>query len=341
MEDLPVMSMVIVGEAWGEQEERERAPFVGPSGWHLTQMLAEAGIHRADCYLTNCFNLRPKPTNDIENLCQKEPSGKPSLKAGKYLRPEFFPELDRLYEEVRSRKPNLVLCLGGTATWAFTGNSAISKVRGTITQASQGVPGQKILPTYHPAAVLREWSLRHVTVLDFFKARREAEFPEVRRPKRTVYIEPSLSDIEWFINEHLINADQITFDIETAADQITCIGFAPSPSVALTIPFCDPRQPNGSFWKTPAEEQMAWELVRRILALPQPKVGQNGLYDIHFLWRGYGITVVNYADDTMLLHHSLQPECEKGLGFLGSVYTNEASWKLMRTRGKTTIKKDN
>jgi hypothetical protein len=39
----------------------------------------------------------------------------------------------------------------------------------------------------------------------------------------------------------------------------------------------------------------------------------------------------------MLLHHALQPESEKGLGFLGSVYTNEASWKLMRT---STIKRD-
>jgi hypothetical protein len=42
----------------------------------------------------------------------------------------------------------------------------------------------------------------------------------------------------------------------------------------------------------------------------------------------------------MLLHHALQPESEKSLGFLGSIYTGEASWKLMRQRGKTTIKRD-
>jgi len=33
----------------------------------------------------------------------------------------------------------------------------------------------------------------------------------------------------------------------------------------------------------------------------------------------------------MLLHHAMQPEMEKGLGFLGSLYTNEPSWKFMRT----------
>jgi hypothetical protein len=37
----------------------------------------------------------------------------------------------------------------------------------------------------------------------------------------------------------------------------------------------------------------------------------------------------------MLLHHALHPESEKGLGFLGSVYTNEASWKLMRGKSET------
>lgn len=333
--------IVIVGEAWGENEERERTPFVGASGYHLTQMLSEAGIHRADCYLTNCFNLRPRPTNAIENLCQKEKTNLPPMSKGAYLRPEFYPELERLYREIREHKPNLILALGGTATWAFTHTGGITKIRGTVTQATVGTPGVKLLPTYHPAAVLREWSLRHVTVMDFIKAKREAAYPEVIRPKRTIFIEPTLAEIEWFINEHLINADQITFDIETSGDQITCIGFAPSPSVALCIPFCDPRRENGSFWPTPEEEKMAWDAVRRILGLPQRKIGQNTLYDIHFLWRGYGISVVNYTEDTMLLHHSLQPECEKGLGFLGSVYTNEASWKLMRTRGKHTIKKDN
>jgi len=40
----------------------------------------------------------------------------------------------------------------------------------------------------------------------------------------------------------------------------------------------------------------------------------------------------------MLLHHALQPESLKGLGFLGSIYTDESNWKLMRK--STTIKRD-
>lgn len=46
----------------------------------------------------------------------------------------------------------------------------------------------------------------------------------------------------------------------------------------------------------------------------------------------------NAEHDTMLLHHALQPESLKGLGYLGSVYTDEQSWKQMRVR--TTIKRE-
>jgi len=42
----------------------------------------------------------------------------------------------------------------------------------------------------------------------------------------------------------------------------------------------------------------------------------------------------------MLLHHALQPESLKGLGYLGSIYTNEHNWKIMRDRVTKTIKRD-
>ena len=58
------------------------------------------------------------------------------------------------------------------------------------------------------------------------------------------------------------------------------------------------------------------------------------------LWRGYGISVLNAEDDTMLLSHSLHPEALKGLAYLGSIYTDEASWKL-EVRHSKTIKKEN
>ena len=334
------MNIALVGEAWGEAEERARAPFVGASGYELTRMLNEAGIHRADCYLTNVFNLRPRPSNDIENLCgPTKTGGFTALKAGKYVLPQYHNEIIRLHQELRNLKPNVCVLLGNTAAWALLGNSGISKIRGTV-RNSAVIPELKCLPTYHPAAILRQWDLRPVTVLDFIKAKRESAFPEVRRPERTIYIEPTLEEMEWYRHEFLDNARKISFDIETHGQQITCIGFAPDSMSGLVVPFFDGRSATGSYWPTAHDEERAWDYVRDVLNSDQPKVAQNGLYDINFLWRSYGIAVKNFEDETMLLHHALQPESEKSLGFLGSVYTDEASWKIMRQRGKTTIKRD-
>src|SRR6266705_1173379 len=236
--------IAIVGESWGAEEEIQRAPFVGTSGWELTKMLSEAGIHRADCFLTNCFNLRPPGGNDIENLCTSKSDGLVKLgplKAGKYIRHEYHSELRRLYDELENVRANVIIALGGTATWALLGHTGISKIRGTVVLSQRGSLIWKVLPTFHPAAILRDYSLRPVTVLDLAKAKRESDYPDIRRPERTVYIEPSLDDMEWYLENLLRHAPVISFDIETFGEQITCIGFAAGPTSAMVVPFRDLR----------------------------------------------------------------------------------------------------
>jgi uracil-DNA glycosylase len=149
-----VTNIVIVGEAWGEAEERARTPFVGAAGYELTRMLEEAGIRRADCFLTNVFNLRPGPKNDIETLCCNATGdrlqGWPALRAGKYIRAEYGSELERLYHEIGGVNPNLVIALGNTASWAVLRNAGISKIRGAV--ASSGIIGRSNLqnPSHLP-----------------------------------------------------------------------------------------------------------------------------------------------------------------------------------------------
>jgi len=336
--------IALVGEAWGEHEEAQRIPFVGPAGWQLNSMLKEAGIQRSECFLTNCFNLRPRPTNKIENLCATRKEVRhalPPLSSGKYIRDEFLPELDRLYRELTEINPNVVVCLGGTASWAILRDSRISKLRGAVAD-SPILAGQKCLPTFHPSYILQgSYEARHVTVLDLKKALRESEYPEIRRPQRTIYTEPLLKDLDWFYDAFIRGASRLAVDIETRQNRITCIGFAPATDVALVVPFEDLRKPQGLYWGAAEYEVAAWQWVRRTLDCPAEKVFQNGLYDIHRLWRTYGIPVRNAIHDTMLLHHALQPECPKALDFLGSVYTDEAAWKLgIRLKHKGTIKKE-
>lgn len=334
-------NIFILGEAWGENEERERQHFVGAAGYELTKLLDEAGIHRADCYLTNVFHLRP-PSNKIEAFCGPKTSalkGYPSLVKGKYIRAEFAPELTRLGDELLGVNPNLIIAFGNTATWALLGQAAISKHRGTTSLSTHTASGFKVLGTYHPAAVLRQWELRPVVVVDLMKAKRESEYADIRRPKRSIWIEPTIADLHEFYRQYIRGCGCLSVDIETAGNQITCIGFAPSRTLAIVIPIFDPRKLGRSYWVNDKLEREAWSFIRTVLSGPEPKLFQNGLYDIAFLWRAYGIKVINAVHDTMLLHHALQPESLKGLGFLASCYCDEGAWKQMRTK-TTTIKRE-
>ena len=335
--------IAIVGEAWGREEEKARAPFVGGSGYELTKMLKEAGIHRADCFLTNVFNLHP-PSNDLSFLCGPKVQaipGYPKLLRGRdkshnyytgdYVRRNFLPELERLSDELIEADPNIVVALGNTALWALTGKTTISKLRGATVLSTHCAAGFKVLPTYHPAAVLRQWNLRPIAVIDFQKSLRESEFGDIRRPIREIWIEPTLEDIYEFHRSFIEGVPLISVDIETSGRSITCLGIAPSRSRAIVIPFYSRKGLGRNYWSTAKLEREVWGYISELLGDPsQGKLFQNGMYDIAFLWRAMGIKVANAMEDTMLLHYSLQPESLKGLGFLGSVYTDEGSWKDMR-----------
>ena len=332
--------VALLGEAWGEVEEREQRAFAGPTGYLLNQMLQQAGLRRGDCYATNVFNRRP-PGNEIGAFCgPKETAidGYPALYKG-YIRKEFQPELTRLADELYDVNPNLVVAFGNTATWALLGKTSISRIRGTTQYSTHTIEGFKVLPTYHPAAIMRQWSLRAVTTLDLIKAKRESEHPEIRRPERYIWIEPTLEDIYEFEQRYIRSCERLAVDIETTGSVITCIGFAPAKDIAIVIPGLGAQRAGRAYWPSVAVERRVYQAIKNILQQPTPKVFQNGLYDIAFIWRAWGMKVYGAEDDTMLLHHALQPESLKSLGFLGSVYTDEGNWKSLRER-KTTIKRE-
>lgn len=333
--------IALVGEAWGSDEVREGKPFVGMSGIILNSMLREVGIVREHCLVTNVFNFQPPGSNDVKNLCGPKAEGipgKPALVKGKYALAKYAPELARLRAELAAARPNVVVALGATASWALCDTTGIRAHRGAPLWSSWA--GVKVLPTYHPAAVAREWTLRPIVLADLEKAKREASYPEIRRPSRDIYIEPSLDDLITFEYQFIRPSPDLSIDIETKGDQITCIGFAPSRDVCLVVPFYDPTRTDGNYWPTLDAEMKAWEWVKKICGMRKRIVFQNGIYDMHFLWRRYGIACPHADHDTMLLHHAMQPEMEKGLGFLGSIYTDEAAWKFMRSDHDTVKRED-
>jgi DNA polymerase len=334
--------IAVVGEAPGENEALQGKPFIGKSGKLLDKALKEVGIKREDCLITNVFRRRP-PDNDVKfffqsRVAQKlhekeggEPSPYPFFTNHGWVKPEWQDEVNRLWFELKEAQPNIVLCMGATALWALTGQSKIGSYRGAVMESTL-VPGLKVLATYHPAFIMRMWPNLPVMVADVKKAAEESEYPEIRRIEREIYIEPDLEDLDKFYFNHIRplcgTETPLSYDIETVPDNITCIGFAPSDRVTLVVPFMDKRQRNWSYWPTLEAEQHAWNWVTHILEDSSiNKVAQNGLYDIQWLYHCYGVKVRGVSDDTMLMHHSLQPELRKSLGFLGSLYSRERAWK--------------
>lgn len=358
-------SVALVGEALGETEQALGAPFLGQAGQELARMCFEAELTssgpfrtlangdkvqlsagqlkdwwaESGLFLTNVIAMRPTETsNDFNVLCgsKAEVGGKsyefPAIKQGKYLRPEYLAELTRLQQELMQVKPHVVIALGGVASWALLRSSAITAIRGTVTP-SVLVPGQKVLPTFHPSYVNRVWKDRPIVLCDLAKAKRESAFAEFRRPERQILVSPTLAEVYAWVHETLkLNPALLACDIETIGNQIESIGFARSARCALVVPFIDTKN-YVSYWPTCADEIEARKLCDLLLSSSIPKLGQNFLYDMQYLLRE-GFTLRNIAEDTMLLHHSIFPELSKGLAFLGSVYSNEPAWKLMRKRAK-------
>jgi len=347
-------SAIFVGESWGEHEHTHKIPFVGSAGQEFARMLAQAGWPieppdyrfisaismiprwRAFPYpVANVFNLRPLE-NDIETLYGS--AGEdidrtlPMRKFGsshKFVLTQYASHVHQLHELLHTERPNLIIALGATATWALGLGTSITKLRGYIYDTEFG----KVLPTYHPASVLRKWSQRIITVVDLYKARKEFAFPEIRRISREIWTEPTIEDL-WAWWDTNSSCTRLAVDIETLRRaQISEVGFAPSPAgPALHIPFAwQEGKVYHSWWKTAREELEAWQFVKTVCESPIPKITQNGIqFDAYWLAKEMGIVIRNIEEDTMQMTHAWSPEMDKSLNFLGSMFLNEASWKQMR-----------
>ena len=133
--------VLFVGEQPGDQEDRQGQPFVGPAGLLLDRALAEAGIPRAQAYVTNAvkhFKWEPRGKRRIHK--------KPRLSEVKACRPW-------LEAELRAVTPAVVVCLGATAAQSvFGAGFKLMQQRGRVLPSSLA---PRVVATVHPSAVLR------------------------------------------------------------------------------------------------------------------------------------------------------------------------------------------
>lgn len=304
-----------------------KRPLAGPAGRVFNAALRNADLDRDEFLVTQVFDTEA-PDDD-------------AVKAG-WLKDEVrvAESLARLNEELNAAQPTVIVPLGDVPLWAFTGQTAIKNFRGAVTAADRLRPGAKLLPTFHPEAVQRDWRLLVLLVADLRKAAAEAALgPEISYPKAKIIIEPTVRDVQNFV-PYALASPKLSVDIETGWGQITAIGFAPTTSLAISIPFVDLRKANKSYWPTPDEEFMVWRLVQEMCEAPNPKVGQNFMYDLMWLYATRGIAVRNYRHDTRIRHKVLYPELPADLANMSASYTRVGAYKGWGGKYQQEVKKD-
>lgn len=150
----PEAKIMFIGEAPGRQEAEQGKPFVGRAGQLLTKLMQQAGIDRNKVFISNTVKFRP-PNN----------------------RPPTHTEIlgcshDILLREIKIIKPSVICTLGSTAYFALTQQKAtLSKIHGK----KQQFFSMLLLPTFHPAFILRSPNYGSKLLDDLLEAKKLAE----------------------------------------------------------------------------------------------------------------------------------------------------------------------
>ena len=129
----PHADLLFIGEAPGMHEDRQGEPFVGAAGQLLTRMLGEIGLAREDVYIANVLKCRPPGNRDP-------------------LPGEIEACTPWLVEQISAIQPRVIATLGNFATkHVLQTQRGITSMRGAVYPWH----GRSVVPTFHPAAILR------------------------------------------------------------------------------------------------------------------------------------------------------------------------------------------
>ena len=144
----PQARLMFIGEAPGHEEDLQGRPFVGDAGRLLTSLIEKMGLRREDVFIANVVKCRPPMNRDPEE-------------------DEIKACIPYLIKQVDIIMPRVIMTLGRIATQAITGQKIpITKARGRIFKFR----GIEVVPTYHPAYLLRNRQDKWATWSDAQKA---------------------------------------------------------------------------------------------------------------------------------------------------------------------------
>lgn len=137
----PNADLMIVGEAPGENEDKQGEPFVGAAGQLLDKIMAAINFRRSDIYIANILKHRP-PGNRDPKPEERERS------------------LPYLLRQIEIVNPKLILCVGKVSATTLLNTDA---TLGSMRQKFHPFHNRELMVTYHPAALLRNQQWKRPT----------------------------------------------------------------------------------------------------------------------------------------------------------------------------------
>ncbi|MDO8753381.1 MAG: uracil-DNA glycosylase [Anaerolineales bacterium] len=148
--------IMFIGEGPGFHENEQGRPFVGAAGKFLDQLLAQAGVTRADVFIGNVVKCRP-------------PANRDPL-------PEELAACDTYLEaQIKAINPSIIVTLGRFSMGKFVSGAKISAIHGKMRKVDE----RFVIPMFHPAAALHQAALKPAILGDF------AKLPELLKQARS------------------------------------------------------------------------------------------------------------------------------------------------------------
>jgi DNA polymerase len=148
--------IMFIGEGPGFHENEQGRPFVGAAGQFLDQLLAQAGVTRADVWIGNVVKCRPPGNRDP--LPEELATCDPYLEA-----------------QIKAINPSIIVTLGRFSMGKFIPGAKISAIHGQMRR----VGDRFVIPMFHPAAALHQAALKPAIMSDF------AKLPELLKQARS------------------------------------------------------------------------------------------------------------------------------------------------------------
>jgi len=296
----------ILGEAPGEKEDRAGQPFIGGSGHLLFSSLQRFGVLRKNVRIANVFWQRP-PANRISVV-------KDTVLFEQYSR--------QVRQDIEATQPDVIIALGATALECLTGETSIKSARGYWTDY-KGIP---VLPTYHPAAVLRDYQRTYIpflcdlkkAVLGSKKGKKVLNYPKLKL---------HIDDFDTF--QAICKnppSTHIALDIEVDTKRMvtTIIGLAWDRNKAVNISL------------NPENVAEATHLLHKLcLKRGVELICHNAAFELQWLYMLHQLDI-GLPHDTMIMHHLLLMEQDKSLGFCASIWLDVPRWKYLSASDQLT-----